>query len=213
MKYKVVGANMYSGKDVELVVDATSRDSAMKKAARESVIIVTVDPAQDELHSGTLSTRKFSISDETGASVSPTIMTTWEPPSKAKWFNIIFPWRKIAGWLWRRIPRVVFVSAIVLYRWVWWQGRPTNMEHAIEYSIEKAVIGALWIVAAGFVSLTISAMAGRARRWWFPLFAWLLLAGSVYAALGATYGQEAIEPWRQWAIETVRDHIRQLTSE
>ena len=123
MKYKVSGADMYSGEDVELVIDAASRDAAAKKAARQSVVIVTVDPADEELRPGA---RKFSISDESGASVSPTVWQTWKP-TKKEWFNIAFPWKKIARWLWRMIPRIILFSSLVLYRWVWWKDRPSEM--------------------------------------------------------------------------------------
>jgi len=62
MKFRVIGANMYTGDDVDIVVDATSRYSATKTAQRRSIIVLSVDPA-DDLHAGQMNTFSLKADD------------------------------------------------------------------------------------------------------------------------------------------------------
>ena len=47
MKFRVVGADMYTGEDVEIVVDAATRESANKKATRKSIVVLSIDPVDE----------------------------------------------------------------------------------------------------------------------------------------------------------------------
>ncbi len=114
MKFKITGSHMHTGEDVEMIIDAATRESAGKKAAGQSIIVLSVDTEDEADTAGVATTSIFDKDEKSNAKATPEVVY-YDPPKE----------RVIKNWRWLgKLRRLVFLILIGVLLggavvWVW----------------------------------------------------------------------------------------------
>ena len=128
MKFKVTGSHMHTGEDVEMVIDAATRESANKKAARQSIIVLSVDPEDEVETAGASTVSIFDKDEKEGGDKASTGVVYYKPPKE----------KFIKNWRWLGKLRRLFVLMLVgvllggAVVWVWLTYGSAGVYHWIE---------------------------------------------------------------------------------